>query len=594
MSTSDNRRALISLIDNQQLYPLSQPVVDTTRGCVIGHESLIRGPKGHVLEFPDKLFSVAHESDLLSELELACRYAAIKKFQRRGMTGKLFLNVNPNVLKDDSHPHGSTLRLSQQLGLDPHQIVIEISERYPIEDTENLKEAIIHYRQLGFMIAIDDLGAGYSGLKLWSELHPDYVKIDRYFIQDIHESSVKRVFVQSILSLAKNIQTKVIAEGIETKDELEQLHALGIKHCQGYLFGRPAKLPARDVNTSLLNTYQPTKSSYHETIASVVNSLETIADDEPALEALNRFTKNASLSLLPVTRYQQVVGVLRREKLLERFSGSYGHALNASKHVVHIMEKEPIAVDWRASLEDVSQLITEHEETDVYQHIIVTRNNRYYGVASIKSLLRKITELKINDARHANPLTQLPGNVAINRVINEKLKAQTPFSVAYFDLNHFKPYNDIYGYEQGDQVIKWVAQLLQKHLTGCSNFVGHIGGDDFVVIFDLSAGNAGLVDNSCKNVIELFDRDIIQFYHEEHIKLGGIKAVNREGHPTFFSLLSIAVGVVSPDAKLCESHHDVALLATEAKKEAKRFGGSHCYLCHRQAPRRLKLVSSHS
>lgn len=594
MSTCDSRQALISLIENQQLFPLFQPVVDTARGYVIGHESLIRGPKGHDLEFPDKLFSVANECDLLSELELACRYAALKEFQRQGMTGKLFLNVNPNVLKDDSHPHGSTLRLSQQLGLDPNQIVIEISERYPIEDTENLKEAIIHYRQLGFMIAIDDLGAGYSGLKLWSELHPDYVKVDRYFVQDIHESSVKREFVQSILSLAKNIQTKVIAEGIETKEELEQLHALGIKHCQGYLFGKPSKLPVHNVQPSLLNTYKPVKGGYNETIASVVNSLEIIADDEPALEALNRFTKNAALSLLPVTRHEQVVGVISREKLLERFSGSYGHALNANKLVAHIMEKEPIAVDWQASLEDVSQLITEHDETDVYQHIIVTRNNGYYGVASIKSLLRKITELKINDARHANPLTQLPGNVAINRVINEKLREQRQFSVAYFDLNHFKPYNDIYGYEQGDQVIKWVAQLLQKTLTGCSNFVGHIGGDDFVVIFDHAAVTADRIENSCQKVIERFDKDIVQFYQEEHIKLGGIKAVNREGHPTFFSLLSIAVGVVSPDAKLCESHHDVALLATEAKKEAKRFGGSYCYHCHRQAPRRLKLVSSHS
>lgn len=587
MSECDLNKALLTLIEGQRLYPLFQPVIDTSRGIVVGHEALIRGPEGHPLEYPDRLFSIAHEARLLSELELACRCAAMQAFQKNSMQGKLFLNVNPNVLQDDSHPHGSTLRLSQRYGVPPEQIVIEISERYPIEDTENLKHAIIHYQKLGFMIAIDDLGAGYSGLKLWSELRPDYVKIDRYFIHNIEASSVKREFVQSILSLATSLRTKVIAEGIETIDELEQLQLLGVNYCQGFLLGRPHSLPVTEAHSHFVKPSHNIALNYQSTIASVADTINCMSIFTRSSTALDTFTHDKTLSSLPVINEKKVVGILRRDKVMEVFSGSYGHALNANKPVALIMDENPVSVDWQTPLEEVSQLITDNDDIDIYQHIIVTRQGNYYGVASIKNLLRKITELKVNNARHANPLTQLPGNVAINRIIEEQLIRSQHFHVAYFDLNHFKPYNDIYGYEQGDQVIKWLAQILQRHLFKGGHFIGHIGGDDFVAVFIDTAQT----EQQCKRIISDFEQEITRFYHQEHIESGGIKAQSRNGKPAFYPLLSLAIGVVQPDPSKCSSHHDVALLASEAKKEAKQFDGSHCYLCHRQQPRRLRQIS---
>lgn len=589
MSGFDLTKELLSLIQERKLYPLFQPVMDTSRGIVIGHEALIRGPKGHPLEFPDRLFSLASQVQLLSELELACRSAAMEAFQKNAMQGKLFLNVNPNVLQDDSHPHGSTLRLSQQFGIAPEQIAIEISERYPIEDTENLKHAIIHYQKLGFMIAIDDLGAGYSGLKLWSELRPDYVKIDRYFIHSIETSSVKREFVQSILSLATSLRTKVIVEGIETSDELEQLQAMGVNYCQGFLLGRPALYPMLQVPSSLLLPHHHVALNYQSTIASVVDTIHCVSAHTRSSDVLDTFTQDKTLSSLPVIHEKRVAGIIRREKIMEFFSGSYGHALYANKPVSYIMDEHPLSVDWQTSLEEVSQLITDNDEVDIYQHIIVTKRDVYYGVASIKNLLRRITELKVNNARHANPLTQLPGNVAINQIIEDQLSRARTFHVAYFDLNHFKPYNDIYGYERGDQIIKWLAQILHKQLFRHGHFIGHIGGDDFVAIFkDIDKKQT---EEHCHKIIKDFEQDITRFYHQEHIDLGGIKALSRSGTPVFYPLLGLAIGVVQPDSSECLSHHDVALLASEAKKEAKQSDGSHCYMCHRQKPRRLRQIS---
>lgn len=532
MSGFDLTKELLSLIQERKLYPLFQPVMDTSRGIVIGHEALIRGPKGHPLEFPDRLFSLASQVQLLSELELACRSAAMEAFQKNAMQGKLFLNVNPNVLQDDSHPHGSTLRLSQQFGIAPEQIAIEISERYPIEDTENLKHAIIHYQKLGFMIAIDDLGAGYSGLKLWSELRPDYVKIDRYFIHSIETSSVKREFVQSILSLATSLRTKVVVEGIETPDELEQLQAMGVNYCQGFLLGRPALYPVLKVPPSLLLPHHHVALNYQSTIASVVDTIHCVSVHTRSSKVLDTFTQDKTLSSLPVIHEKRVAGIIRREKIMEFFSGSYGHALYANKPVSYIMDEHPLSVDWQTSLEEVSQLITDNDEVDIYQHIIVTKRDVYYGVASIKNLLRRITELKVNNARHANPLTQLPGNVAINQIIEDQLSRARTFHVAYFDLNHFKPYNDIYGYERGDQIIKWLAQILHKQLFRHGHFIGHIGGDDFVAIFkDIDKKQT---EEHCHKIIKDFEQDITRFYHQEHIDLGGIKALSRSGTPVFY------------------------------------------------------------
>ncbi|RUO67087.1 bifunctional diguanylate cyclase/phosphodiesterase [Idiomarina ramblicola] len=587
MSECDLTETLLTLIREKQLYPLFQPVIDTSRGIIIGHEALIRGPEGHPLEYPDRLFSLASEMQVLSELELACRSAAMQAFQQHSMHGKLFLNVNPNVLQDDSHPHGSTLRLSQQFGIPPEQIVIEISERYPIEDTENLKHAIIHYQKLGFMIAIDDLGAGYSGLKLWSELHPDYVKIDRYFIHSIETSSIKREFVQSILSLATSLRTKVIVEGIETSDELEQLQTMGVNYCQGFLLGRPSPCPVREVSPTLLPQNHHVSINYQSTIASVVDTIHCVSAQTRSAEVLDTFTQDKTLSSLPVISGKTVAGIIRREKIMEFFSGSYGHALYANKPVSYIMDRNPLSVDWKTSLEEVSQLITDNDEVDIYQHIIVTRQGNYYGVASIKNLLRKITELKVNNARHANPLTQLPGNIAINQIIEAQLFESKRFHVAYFDLNHFKPYNDIYGYEQGDQIIKWLALIIQKHLFKYGHFIGHIGGDDFVAIFKDESQTKQL----CDKIIRDFEQEVTRFYHQEHIDMGGIKALSRNQEPVFYPILSLAIGVVQPDPSECLSHHDVALLASESKKEAKQFDGSHCHMCHRQKPRRLRQIS---
>ena len=235
---------LKAIIAEQTVEIEFQPVFCLASRKVRGYEALSRGPEGSALRTPARLFGLAGQIGLLSELELVCRKQAILRFVELSLDGQLFLNVSPQVLLDDHHPRGETMQLLEQIGLSASWVVIELTEHQQV-DAAVLKQAIEHYRGVGFTIAIDDFGAGYSGLQQWSELQPDIVKVDRYFVHDCHLDVVKQEFLKFILSLASVTGAEVIAEGIEHPDELAVLLSLGFSLTQGYLLQKPTPQPAR-------------------------------------------------------------------------------------------------------------------------------------------------------------------------------------------------------------------------------------------------------------------------------------------------------------------------------------------------------------
>nr|WP_305909328.1 EAL domain-containing protein [Methylomarinum sp. Ch1-1]MDP4522233.1 EAL domain-containing protein [Methylomarinum sp. Ch1-1] len=154
---------------------------------------------------------------------------------------------------DPAFKKGKTLAFLRQAGIDAGRIVIEITEQQPTDNFPLMRDAVSHYRGMGFEIALDDLGAGYSGLRLWTELLPDYVKIDRHFIQDIDKDAVKLKFVRSLQSMAAATHCRVIAEGVETAGEYHVVQALGLDLAQGYYFARPSAQAVTEISASLFN-----------------------------------------------------------------------------------------------------------------------------------------------------------------------------------------------------------------------------------------------------------------------------------------------------------------------------------------------------
>ena len=252
---------LSSIISEKMINTYFQPIISADGQSIYAYEALSRGPSGSILFNPINLFEQAKQQQKLFALESICRTKAIEQFTQQQLPGKLFLNISPETLLQPDHHRGFTLELINTFGISPEQIVIEITEHSPTHDYELMRRAVKHYQGEGFSIALDDLGTGYSSLRLWSEVHPDFVKIDRHFITGIEKDKVKRDFVRSIVAIARSVKSQVIAEGIETLQEYETLCEIGVDYLQGYYFAKPSPTPSRSISKSAQRIWQQVKDS---------------------------------------------------------------------------------------------------------------------------------------------------------------------------------------------------------------------------------------------------------------------------------------------------------------------------------------------
>ncbi len=239
------RSTLQEVLLEDKIATVFQPVVNLRDNSVLGQEALSRGPEGTVFHAPLRLFELATESDLAFELDRKCRRRALIAARALPKGQKLFINVLPSALYDPEFQGESLVSQLDQLGLSPDRIVLEITEKYAIENYGVFAEALAEFTQLGFTIAVDDVGAGYSGLEKIAHLNPKYLKLDRELIKDLDSSYIRREMARALKSFADKIGSTIIAEGIEREAELASLLELGIEFGQGFLLARPtASLPA--------------------------------------------------------------------------------------------------------------------------------------------------------------------------------------------------------------------------------------------------------------------------------------------------------------------------------------------------------------
>ena len=201
----------------------------------------------------------------------------------------------------------------------------------------------------------------------------------------------------------------------------------------------------------------------------------------------------------------------------------------------------------------------------LYDGYIVTGDGEYLGVGSGHGLMAAITEMQISAARYANPLTQLPGNVPINEQVDRMLAAGETFVAAYIDIDNFKPYNDCFGYRRGDDVIQTLSRLLREVTDERLDFVGHIGGDDFFVLFRSDNWEA-----RSWQLISAFTEAVGNLMGVDDRLRGGYMAENRRGELCFQPLPTLSIGAVRVGPGDCESHREVAAAASVAKKQAKK------------------------
>lgn len=567
---------LKEIIKNSDICSVFQPIVSLRDGDVLGYEALCRGPKGSVLENPEILFSVAEETKKLWDLERLCRLKALCAMQMSKTNAVLFLNVNPSIMEDEKFQRGFTKEYLKDFEIDPKKIIFEITERSAVSNIKKFREIIQNYKDQDYKIAIDDAGAGYSGLNLISDVHPHYLKLDMNLIRNIDKDNVKQALVKSMYEFSKITGTYLIAEGIETHCELQTLIDIGVHYGQGYYIKRPdsavGNIDLKVVHAiTELNSRRNHMNGYNLSdvyIGNICVSAVTVNESVLVRETYEMLSKMPEAPGFCVTSAGVVKGVVTRQMVNAAVAGVYGYSLYSRQTIASIMDTDFLKVDYKTPVNTVGQLAMSRTDNKVYDFITVVSENKYCGIVTIKDLLNRTIEIEVNNATQLNPLTALPGNVLIEKALYNVLTSTEKCCVVYFDIDNFKAYNDVYGFENGDIVIKNLADIIM-HTVPTDDFVGHVGGDDFVAIVRQDEA-----DDICERILSQFDRSIASCYNEEDVMNGYIIAINRQGYKEQFPLISLSIGGVSIWERRFTNIFELSAESSRIKKECKTISGS--------------------
>jgi len=288
-----------------------------------------------------------------------------------------------------------------------------------------------------------------------------------------------------------------------------------------------------------------------------------------ATDILKRFSDHEDITALAVVDDDmQVMGLLTRRKTLAVFGHKFSHDLNQGKSVEILMDSNPSNCDMSTDMNIISRNMTERHEACHFDPAIITQDGSYCGLLSIITLLKNITDIRLQQAYDCNPLSRLPGNNSINHEIDFRLQNEVEFMLVYADLDSFKAYNDCYGYERGDRVIQMVAEILSQHIDK-HDFLGHVGGDDFVLILQSDDWH-----DTLEHILSIFSTESAMMYRQEDRLRGSIVAEDRQGIEKDFALMSLSLAVVPCPAQSFTSHITVAEVASEVKHLAKNKLGN--------------------
>ncbi len=576
---------LSSIIENKSIRSVFQPIISLFDGATLGYEALSRGPQGSILEQPGKLFAAAEKFNKVWELEFLCRTRALEKATSilpQLPDRMLFINVDPKVINDVRFQKGVTKEMLAQYGIDTTNIIFEITEKTSVEDYRSFRCVLDNYTSQGYKIAIDDTGSGYSGLRLLAETRPQFVKIDMALVRDIDKDTIKQALIRSFQEFATVTNMKIIAEGIETADELITLIKIGIPYGQGYFLQKPSPQfleAGQQVKKIIIQQNDQKKREFFHTpvtipIGEIVRLDSTFPPATAGCQAVDYFNANPNIMGVTIVHDGKPVGLLMKDKFFTNLATQYGTAVYLNRPVSLLMDRNPLIVDYNTPLEQVTKSAISRDEARLYDYIVVTQQNKYYGVTTIKCLLEKTTQLEVNRAKHTNPLSGLPGNILIEEKLRQVVEAtDRDFAVLYFDLDNFKAYNDVYGFENGDKILCLTGQLIQQQLAGMAaeGFLGHIGGDDFIAVL-----KGADVVKVCQDIIDSFDIRIKDFYTEEDQQRGYIISKNRHGTHEQFPIISLSIGVVTNKSRNFYSVAELGKAAGTVKKQCK-MNWKSCY-----------------
>jgi len=570
------------LIIEKSLTAHYQPIYSTSDGAVFGFEALARlTPSARFSSLAD-LFQCGQATGSMAALDVHCMLTALQCLDGLRFTpsrAHLCINSCPETLMNPDVSFSLFRENLERLSIPPDRIILEITEESAVSNYGLFSSSLKYLREQGYKIAIDDFGAGYAGLKMLSTIEPDFLKIDRHFISNIDRTIIKFNLVDAIATACNRIGINIIAEGIERIEELEIITDLGIGYLQGFLTGRPS--PDLDFSPAILPKSRAvpiisTKPVLDRCfIGNIVTFVEPIGPSESILAALRRFEEAQGLYSLPIVEDKKVLGTLNRKRFFENQVidiQRYGAPFNSMKRIADVMEQEFVYFDVNSTLQEASKKISARSGNFLNDNLVVLKHGYYYGMVEISLLLDALTEQTILLAKDSNPLSGLPGNNTLQREITRRLAQNMHFDVLYIDIDHFKPFNDYYGFARGDLVIIALANIIRQTLEQFDspfNFAGHIGGDDFILMT-----RPAISLSVAQFIIDRFTQRLDEFHGVEDYKASCFASTNRRGEIESFGLLSLSIGIVSTEVFNIASYSQLASISCEVKRAAKLQEGS--------------------
>lgn len=552
-----------------------KPIVNIHTGETSGVEVLNFYSKNNLSDI-DNLFNEAYKDGILFQLELRLLREKLKIFKKlKGSKNfRFLLTFDGRVFNLKDFHIKDILNILNSFDINLSNIYLNI----PNLNCQhlNIYSFILFFKHYGIKVGIDNFGNGNSDLKLLYDIEPDFIRVDEFFITQIDKDFKKKLILSNLINLSHTLGIKVIAKNIQTKREFFLVKDLNFDFIEGKLITDELEEIAKvknsykvvkDLNSK--NLRKKENLSDKKLIKSEIEKIEPITIEAQTIEIFHSFKKNSDRTFLPIIDLSyEPIGVIREKDLKEYVYSFYGKDLllnkSIGKSLMDFTSKCSI-VDINTDIEEILEIFS-HDYSS--EGIIITKESKYLGFLSAKSLIKILNEKNLNIARNQNPLTKLSGNNLINEYIEEVFENRKDTLLIYFDFDNFKPYNDKYGFRQGDRMILLFSELMQKEFTKYNSFLGHIGGDDFFMGLREIEFNDGV--KVIKNLIDKFSANAKDFYSEEDRKKGFVVLKDREGNMKKFPLLgaSAVIIYIREDSMIC-SLEEISDIIAKHKKASK-------------------------
>ncbi|MBF0561614.1 MAG: EAL and GGDEF domain-containing protein [Alphaproteobacteria bacterium] len=557
-----------------------QPIVDIRTGNCFGYETSLYEKNKTGYDDINTLCDWAHGEGVLPAFlaqlhaKMASCFVRLPHYRKT----RLFVVLDARVLVKETvgtNVLEPMTAIAQRFSLPEKCLTLALSGRFPVNFPPSVLESFGRTQRGKAQLAMDGFGVGCSCLPLLHSAEPDYLKVAKFFVDGIEKDLKKKILLRHIVNTGHQMGSLVIADGVQTEGQFSICKDLGCDYLQGPL----VQSPTPDPDALLADYPEIERLSNHDrrqqagdrkVIKGQIETLEPIPISTDMTDVFDKFRANKHIDFFPVVSKEgSPLGIVHERDLKEYTYSRYGKELISNKtcgrRLRDFVRPCPVA-DINTKTEKILELFAHEENTSC---VLIVKGGRYVGFLSAQALLRVINEKSLAIARDQNPLTKLPGNNVITEYLANVLRdTGTSYAVVYFDLDNFKPFNDKYGFRQGDRAILLFAEILTQELQSGTCFIGHVGGDDFFAGFKGVPREAAAA--AVLHTVDRFSEEARSLYDDEARKHGMIAAKDRHGVMREFPLLTVSAAmIVLPDGRSPMTSDEISSRIAEIKKVSK-------------------------